>query len=199
MIYTHVIHTPSKPADGNASNLWDAVYLGYEHAEHANIVGEGLQSLQEDKSLQAAQDKIIEDIIDESFYRQEAYIPEDKFERFTANGSSGNWEQAAKEFNQAFWMVHTAIVSTTDTRVAADGTITTTWVVSDDFDYLPDFRNKGLEYNFFAVLISFGYNVVLGAKTQYPTTATWTEVIPPQLPTGEKSSSRNRRTLGLDR
>ena len=196
-IYTHVIHTPSEPADGNASNLWDAVYLGYEHAEHANIVGEGLQSLQDAPSLNDAQDKIISRIKnDDPRYGHETYnlLDNDNVdmdEPFTANGPSGVWWQAAKDFNQAFWMVHTATVSASNVRIDVDGTISLTWDVSDSFDYIPDWDRGFGYYNIFAVICSYGYNDILGAVEQYSTHASWQETIPPKS-AGDKSRSRNR-------
>jgi hypothetical protein len=44
-IYNNGIREPSAPASGNASNVVDLMILGYEHAEHATIIGDGLQSL----------------------------------------------------------------------------------------------------------------------------------------------------------
>ena len=165
------------------STLLDLLLLGYEHADHANITGEGLQSLQDDPSVQAAQDRLVDLINDDPRYGLEAYnVPtsEDLSSTFTANGLSRDWKQAALENNQAFFMVHTGILSATNTTVTADGTISTTWKVSDNFDYLPDFEGHGFDYNFFAVLNYFGYNIVLGAENQYPTNAYWQDTIPPQ-------------------
>jgi RHS repeat-associated protein len=179
-IFTNFIRAPSAPTDGNASTLSDLLLLGYEHADHANITGEGLQSLQDDPSVQAAQERLVDLINDDPRYGQEAYFlsdSEDLSSTFTANGSSRDWIQAALENNQAFFMVHTGTLSATNTTVAADGTISTTWKVSDNFDYLPDFEDHGFDYNFFAVLNYLGYNIVLGAKEQYPTNAYWQDTI----------------------
>lgn len=86
--------------------------------------------------------------------------------------------QAALEPNQAFYMVHSSSVSATNTSVAEDGTISTTWVVEDTFDYLPK-KNQDIVYNTFAVIVYFGYNIVLGAEDELPTTASYQETIPP--------------------
>ena len=59
-IYSHFIHEPSEPADVNASDLGDLLLAGYEHADHATITGEGLQSLQDDPSVRGAQRRIVE-------------------------------------------------------------------------------------------------------------------------------------------
>jgi len=77
-------------------------------------------------------------------------------------------------------MVHTGTLSATDTSVAADGTFSTTWVVSDNFDYLPDFEGHGFACNFFAVPIHFVYYIVLGAEDLLPTNAYWDLTIPPK-------------------
>ncbi|NPV85710.1 MAG: RHS repeat-associated core domain-containing protein, partial [Anaerolineae bacterium] len=199
-IYNNFIHTPSAPANGDASNLLGLLLLGYEHAGHANIVGEGLQSLQDDPSVQAAQGRIVDQIHDDQSYGHEAYSMPDISENFTANGPGRKWWLAALEGNQAFFMVHTGTLSATNTTVAADGTISTTWIISDNFDYLPDFKNHGFdEYNFFAVLIYPVYNVLLGAAEQYPTSASWQETIPPQTSNGETPFSHNSQRIRPER
>jgi hypothetical protein len=171
--------TPPVTADGNASNLGDLLTLGLEHADDANIIGEGLQSLQDDPSVQAAQDRIVDDITNNPMYGKESYSAPDTSDTFTANGPSGDWRQAALENNQAFFMVHTGSLSATKTSVGADGTLTTRWVVSDTFDYTPDFNGHGFAYNFFAVPIHLIYNTLLGAEERLPTNAYWDETIPP--------------------
>ena len=180
---------PSEPADVNASNLGGLWLAGYEHADHANITGEGLQSLQDDPSVQAAQQRIVDKITGKSEYREQDFQLDDISDSFTANGPSRSWSQAAKEGNHAFWMVHTGTVSATDIQVSADGTIETTWVVTDQFDYLPDWGNSGQRdgfsywaYNGYASVIYPLYNGVLCAKQQVPTNASWDETKPPTTP-----------------
>jgi hypothetical protein len=85
--------------------------------------------------------------------------------------------QAALENNQAFFMVHTGTLSATNTTVSADGTISTTWNISDKFDYKPDFKNKGFWYNFYAVINYTGYNIVLGSEEELQTDASWQDTI----------------------
>ena len=82
------------------------------------------------------------------------------------------------EGNQPFWMVNNGILSATDIKVFADGTIETTWVVTDKFDFIPTME-RNFEYNFFAIPIYFFYNIVGGAKEQVPVNASWDETIPP--------------------
>lgn len=177
-IYSNYIHEPSRPADGNASNVWELAYLGYEHAEHANIVGDGLKSLQNDKSLQGQQDKIIEKIRDDPRYLEEAFTPDKITEPFSVDGPNGNWYEGLNK--PAFWMVHTGRISATKINVSEGGTISTTWKVTDTFDYKPRWE-KGIsdEYNWFAVPLYFLYNIVGGAKEQYTTNAYWNQRIPP--------------------
>jgi hypothetical protein len=55
--------------------------------------------LQDDRSVQAAQDRLIDLINDDPRYGQEAYnVPDsnDLSSAFTANGSSGDWKQARR-------------------------------------------------------------------------------------------------------
>jgi len=86
---------------GNAENVEDLVHLGIEQANHANITGEGLQSLQSDPSVQAAQGRIVDQIRSEPGYGEQPFSLNGDFGRtsFTANGDSGNWRQAAVEGN----------------------------------------------------------------------------------------------------
>jgi hypothetical protein len=161
---------------------------GYEHADHANITGEGLQSLQDDPSIQAAQERIVDRIASKPGYGEEAFsLQKDLEDKFTANGPSRSWSQAALEGNPAFWMAHTGKVSATDINVSADGTIDLTWVVTDNFDYIPDWGNSGgrdgssyWAYNIFATVVYPIYNGVLGAKEQVPVNAKWDETRPPE-------------------
>jgi len=184
-IYNNFIREPSEPADVNASNLGGLLLAGYEHADHANITGEGLQSLQDDPSVQAAQERIVDRITSKPYYGEQAFTHKDISDQFTANGPSGSWSQAAREGNSAFWMAHTGNVSATDINVSADGTMELTWVVSDNFDYIPDWDNSGgrdgssyWAYNIFATIVNPIYNGVLGAKKQVPVNAKWDETRP---------------------
>jgi hypothetical protein len=164
---------------GDAASVVDLVIDGLQHEKHANIVGEGLQSLQDDPSVKAAQERLVDLITNKPEYREQAYTNEDISDQFTANGPSGNLKQAAIEGNQAFWMVHTAPISATSINVAADGTISTTWHIQDDFDFIPG-PNHTEEYNKSASNVHFIYNELLGAEESFPTDAYWNEIIPPQ-------------------
>jgi len=189
-IYNNFIREPLEPADVNASNLGGLLLAGYEHAGHANITGEGLQSLQEDPSVQAAQERIVDRIASKPGYGEQAFsLQKDLEDQFTANGPNRSWSQAARAGNPAFWMVHTGNLSATDINVSANGTMEITWVVSDNFDYIPDWDNSGdrdgssyWAYNIFATIIYPIYNDVLDAKEQVPVNAKWDETISPVTP-----------------
>jgi hypothetical protein len=178
-IYNNFIREPSEPTDVNASDFGELLLAGYEHADHANITGEGLQSLQDDPSLQAAQERIVARITSEPGYGEQAYDLEDISDSFTANGPSGDWYQAASEGNPAFWMVHSGTLSATDINVSADGTISLKWVITDIFDYKPEMDRGFSSYNIFAVLIYPYYYIVADAE-DVPTDAEWDEKIPPE-------------------
>lgn len=80
-------------------------------------------------------------------------------------------------------MVHTANLFATDTKVTQDGTISTTWKISDKFDYYPYWnKNKTLSqnllYNGHSFLISPIYHGLFGA-TQVKTNADWNQTYPP--------------------
>jgi RHS repeat-associated protein len=181
-LYSSVKILTAQPDGNNASNIWELMKLGVEQADHANITGEGLQSLQEDKSLQSAQERLLIQITGKPEYGKQAYTLKDLSDKFTANGPSGHWYQAPLDGGQAFWMVHTAILSATNIKVSADGTTSLTWKVSDQFDYLQS-KDKGLAYNTGALLSYPIYNGLLGAKKQFPTNAEWNQTIPPPPPT----------------
>jgi RHS repeat-associated protein len=180
-IYNNFIREPSRPADANASSLRDLINLGYEHAEHANIVGEGLQSLQDDPDVQDVQRRIVTHITDKPKYGEQPYSLKNiqDPDGFHANGPSRNWFIAGATGNQGFYMVHTGNISATNIKVSADGTISTTWVINDDFDYIPDFEGHGFAYNAVAILNYPFYYTMLGSKKQYPVTAKWNEIIHP--------------------
>jgi hypothetical protein len=166
---------------GDASNFGQLMAIGIVHRQHANIVCEGLQSLQDDPSVKDAQGKAVDFITNNSDYRKKAYSYKDDIStgQFTANGPSRNFKQAAKEGNPAFWMVHTGELSATNTKVSADGTITTTCHIHDKFDFIPGPEHNQF-YNFCATIIHPIYNGLLGAKESYPTDAYWNEIIPPK-------------------
>ena len=174
--------TPRKfTADVNASNLMDLLLAGYERADHATITGAGLQSLQDDPSFQAAQQRAFDRITNKPEYQVQDYPHEDIFGFFTANGPGRNWYQGARDGNLAFWMVHTGTLSATNIQVSADGAIGITWVVTDQFDYQPDWGNSGQRdglsywaYNCYASVIHPLYHGVLGAR-QVPISASWNE------------------------
>jgi RHS repeat-associated protein len=179
-IYSHVIHQPSKPTDANASTAQELLYLGYEHAEHANITGDALQSIQDDRSVQAAQQKVIESIAGNSKYGEEPFfIQKSDPKEFTANGPTGNWVQALVDGNQAFWTVHSSSITATNTTVSADGTISATWHIQDDFDFIPG-PNHALPYNIWASLVHPIYNGIFAAKESFPIDVYWNQTHPPQ-------------------
>ncbi len=173
-------------ADSNASNIGDLLQLGIEQADHANITGEGLQSLQNDPSVQAAEGRIVDKIRTEPGYGQQSFSLPGNFgkENFTANGGSGIWWKGALERNQAFYMIHTGSLYATNTKVSTDGTIVTTWKIEDQFEYLPaweDTFRQGANYwayNGYAQIVAPIYHGLFRAKP-FPTNAYWDETIPP--------------------
>ena len=167
---------------GEAASVFDLVADGLQHEKHANIVNEGLQSLQDDPSVKAAQEKLVNIITSNPKYGEQAYSPADVSGQFTANGPSRNWKQAAITGNQAFWMVHTANLSATNIKVSADGTVSIIWHVYDDFDFIPG-PDHTEEYNDWASGVHYIYNDFLGAEESFPTDAYWNETIPPQKST----------------
>src|SRR5688572_6278986 len=78
------------PIDTNASDLSDLIQLGIDHTENANIVGEGLKSLQDDPSVQSAQRNIVNIITGKPEYGEQSYSLNDLSDDFTANGPTGN-------------------------------------------------------------------------------------------------------------
>jgi RHS repeat-associated protein len=167
-------------ANGNASSVSDLIQLGLEHAPHANITGEGLQSLQDDPSVKAEQSNIVGAITHDPKYGEQSFSVQSSFpKQFTANGPSGNWLQAGLTNNQAFWMVHSGTISATNTQVSADGTISTTWHIHDNFDFIPG-PDRSATYNSWASIVHLIYNDLLGAEETYPTDAYWNETIPPK-------------------
>jgi RHS repeat-associated protein len=162
---------------GDAASFYDLVADGLQHEKHANIVGEGLQSLQPDPSVKSAQERLEARITSKPEYGNQAYSQNDVSDQFTANGPSGNWVVAAGTGNPAFWMVHSATISATKITVSADGTISTTWHIHDKFDFIPG-PNHSDGYNFLASIIHPIYNGLLHAEETYPTDAYWDEIIP---------------------
>ncbi len=178
--------SPPPTANGNASNLWDLLQLGIEHANSVKIVGRGLQDLQSDPHVKGAQDDIIEDIRSYPQYQKQPFeVPISKPEGFTANGPDENWVTGALTGNPSFWMVHTANLYATNTIVSEDGTISTTWIIEDQFDYLPawdDHFRTGASYwayNSFAQLIAPIYHGLLQAEP-LSTKACWNQTHPPE-------------------
>ena len=168
------------PVDAEASGFWDLINLGINHAGHANIVGKGLQSLKNDPSVQDAQGNVINQIACLPEYGNEAFVPPDYIynDDFTANGPTRNWLLGAVGMNKAFWMVHSASVYATNTKVDADGTISTKMMIYDEFDFLED-PNKDDGYNFFARRVDPFYYGLHQAKESYPVHAYWDEIIQP--------------------
>jgi RHS repeat-associated protein len=173
------------PADGNASNVWELMKLGIEHAAHANITGEGLKSLQNDPSVQAEERNIEEEIRSDPLYGKQAFAPKDYHMSFTAGSVDGSWVKGALTGNPSFWMVHTGTLYATNTKVYKNGTISTTWKVEDSFDYIPDWAHRDLRpnlpnylaYNIFAQIVSPIYHGLLQAKP-FTTNAYWQQTIP---------------------
>ena len=181
--------TPPATADGNASNLWDLLQLGIEHALNATITGEGLQSLQNDPSVQAAEGKIVDKIRTDPKYGQQPFVPgQDVSATFTAGDVDGSWVKGALTGNPSFYMVHTGTLYASNTKVSADGTISTTWKVEDSFDYLPAWDDHEtrpnivnyLAYNGYTLFIDPIYYDLLHAEPTIPTNAYWDQVIPPE-------------------
>jgi hypothetical protein len=180
-----VLTETAKPVGDNASNIWELMHLGVEHADHANITGAGLQSLENDQSVQSAEDKLVADIRSNPNYGKQAFSIDSGNKMFTAGDINGSWVLGALTGNPSFYMVHTAILYDTNTRVSANGTISTTWEVRDNFDYIPAWGDHTtrpnllnyLAYNIGATLVSPIYYGLLGAKPQIPTTANWDQTI----------------------
>jgi len=181
---------PPPPSNANASTFGDLLQLGIGHATSANIVGEGLQDLQNDPSVKGAQDDILEKIRSDPNYEKQPFeVPISEPEDFTANGPDGNWVTGALTGNPSFWMVHTATLYATNAKVSADGTITATWKVDDQFDYIPDWKGRSAElksdpvryfaYNGFAQFIAPLYHGLLQAPP-YRTNAYWDQTHPPE-------------------
>jgi hypothetical protein len=191
-LYVGVRTMAAQPDGDNASNIWELMKQGVEQADHANITGEGLQSLQNDPSVQGAENRIIADIKKDPSYGKQAYlIPGDYTDSedpsFTANGPSKNFLVGLATSNPAFLMVHSGTLYATNTKVSKDGTISTTWKVDDNFDYIPDWENKNHRsffhkwtYNIGAWISQPIYNGLLGAKKQVRTNAYWQQTILPQ-------------------
>ncbi len=178
-IYAHCIHQPLAPADGNASNVTELAYLGYEHAEYANIVGEAKQSLQNDPSVITAHDEIIDQIRENKEFTKEEYFLPDISRDFNAEGPSGNWAKATIEGNQAFMTVRHGTFEAQNIRVFRDGTITATMKITDNFNFIPG-RNRSFWYNLYSVPTYFAYNIILGAEDDLPVETQWKEIIPPK-------------------
>ena len=175
---------------GNASNLWELMEFGLKHYTNANIIGEGLESLKDDPSVQSAQDRLIETIKRYPNYGDQAFSISDNnslHTSFTAGDVNGKWYLGAITGNSSFYMVHTAELDATNVSVSANGTISTTWEVVDNFDYLPAWDDHEtrpklanyLSYNLYATVVGGIYHGLLGAEQDLSTNAYWNEVIPP--------------------
>jgi hypothetical protein len=173
------------------------MHLGVEHADHANITGAGFQSLENDPSVQSVQAKIVAQISSEPSYGQKPYtIPDDQlYKNFTAGDVNGSWVQGALTGNPSFYMVHSGTLYATNIKVSADGTISTTWEVRDNFDYLPawgDHKTRPnilnyLAYNMTAqFIVDPIYYGLLHAEPQLPTTAQWNQTIYPPVTNSKK-------------
>jgi RHS repeat-associated protein len=169
----------------NASNLGDLLGMGLQHADHANIVGEGLQRLQNDPHLKGVQDIIIGQIRNYPEYGNQSFnLTMQGPENFTADGGD-NWFLdgfLSGDASSGFWTVHTGQISSTNVDVSADGTISTTWKVEDQFDYLPAWddhsRPHYLVYNIAAQVIAPIYHGLLNADP-FPTNAYWNSIYHP--------------------
>lgn len=181
-VVTQLLTTGDAPkrGPGEAASVSDLVIAGLQHEKQANIVNEGLQSLLDDPSVKDAQDRIVDRIASAPEYGEQPFsINEDISDSFTADGPNGNWKEAAVTGNQAFWMVRNGTLSATNTKVSADGTISTTWHINDNFDFIPG-PDRSEDYNYWASKVHYIYNELLGAEETFPADAYWKEIIPPQ-------------------
>ena len=179
----------AQPVGYNASNIWELMKLGMEHADHAYITGEGLQSLEDDPSVQAAENNIVDQIRNLPGYGEHDFSisTSDKFSHtFTADGPSRDFLIGLLNGNPAFLMVHTATLYATNTTVSANRTISTTWEVKDQFDYQPAWNDHTTrsgknyyEYNLGAMVSWPIYYGMLHAEREVPDTAKWNQTIPP--------------------
>jgi RHS repeat-associated protein len=178
----------AQPDGNNASDIWELMKQGVNQADQVNITGEGLQSLQDDPSVKAKQDKIIASIKDDPRYGEQDFSISNDYTDledgplFTADGPSKKFLGGLVTGNPAFLMVHSGYLYATNTKVSKDGTISTTWRVDDQFDYIPDWKNKGLAYNIGATISAPIYYGMLGAKRQFRTNAYWKATIPNNRP-----------------
>jgi hypothetical protein len=138
---------PSLPlSNDQAATLGDLLLMGINQSTNANLVGEGLQDLQNYLHIKGAQIDILNDIRNYPNYDQQPFeVPISEPEDFTANGPDGNWWTGAISGNPSFWMVHTANLYVTNAKVYRDGTIVTTWKIEDQFDYLPAWNDRSRE------------------------------------------------------
>nr|MDQ3004853.1 DNRLRE domain-containing protein [Chloroflexota bacterium] len=163
---------------GDAGNIIDLLVAGVQHDKHANIVNEGLQSLQDDPDVKDAQKQIVNAIKNDPRYKEQSFfIRSSDPIPFTAEGPSGNWKQAFWEVNQAFFMVRNAKISATNVKVSADGTIDLTWHTDDKFDFIPG-PKRSKDYNKFASIWYPIYHGLLRAES-FQTEANWNQIIPP--------------------
>jgi hypothetical protein len=184
--YVSIRVMAAQPVGDTASNIWELMKQGVNQADHVKITGEGLQSLKDDPSVQGAESNIVADIINTSKYGAQAYtVPDYEYhDDFTANGPSGNFAIGLATQNPAFLMVHSGTLYATHTTVSADGAISITWKVEDQFDYIPDWENQNNRsgyhywaYNIGAMLSDPIYYGRLHAKSQFPTTTQWRQTI----------------------
>jgi RHS repeat-associated protein len=185
----------ANPIGSTASNLKDLLGIGIVNKGapvSTRIIGEGLQSLQDDPNVKETQEFLKGKIKSDPRYQKEEFDLEvvKTDDSIHANGPSKKWYIAFIQGNQAFFMVHTAEMSAINTHVDADGTIHTTFCIEDQFDYYPAWIERKdeinpkkildyLAYNITASIIAPMYHGLLGADS-FPTNAIWGETIPPE-------------------
>jgi hypothetical protein len=192
-IYNNFLRQPSMPADANASSFGDLVRLGMEHAQHVNITGGALTSLESDHGVQVEQGKILNEIQSFPNYGKKTFsvgelAPPDPTEGIQA-GDHGGMLQGIFSGDQNFWNVKAAYLYSSKSYVSADGTITTTWQLHDSFDFEPDWSGNTRQgwnywqYNIWGTVGGWGlYNGILNGAHHMDDTATWTTTVHPKIP-----------------
>jgi len=162
----------------NATGFWELAARGVLQANAANIVGQGLAQLKRDPAVTSFQNETLDKIMSNSQYGQNAFTPNDKSDSVYV-GDHGN--TIVNLFDENNWMVHAGTMTATNMNVSKDGKITTTWQISDNFDFRSDWSDHttrtGLaywKYNISAALFGdFLYHGIFGATDDLSTTATW--------------------------
>jgi RHS repeat-associated protein len=170
----------------NATDFWGLALRGILHFPDAKIIGQGLESIKQDPDIISKQEKMIQEMAANPEYGQDAYTPKHIEPEQIDLGEHGSLSKNV--FDQNFWMVHLAMLSATNAKVSADGTITTTWKVTDSFDFEPDWsdtttRSRWSYWKYNLLATAFGtvlYHGLLNGEPKFPDTATWTTTEYPQ-------------------